>query len=50
MTELFMATERLVEGDTLRGARACQGEVEIYEYFNSSVKGEKIELIWEKSS
>ncbi len=50
MTELYMATERLVEGDVLRGARACQDEVEIYEWFNSSVKDEKIELIWEKSS
>lgn len=48
MTELYMATEKLVESDVLRGARACQKEVEIYEWFNSSVKGEKMELIWEK--
>lgn len=47
-TELYMATERLVESDVLRGAKACQDEVEIYEWFNSSVKGEKIELIWNK--
>ena len=46
--ELYMATEKLVERDVLRGAKACQKEVEIYEWFNSSVKGEKIELIWEK--
>ena len=48
MAELFMATERLVESDVLRGARACRETVEIYEWFNSCVKGEKIELIWEK--
>lgn len=46
--ELFMATEKLAERNVLSGAKACQDEVEIYEWFNSSVKGEKIELIWEK--
>jgi len=46
--ELFMATERLVESDVLRGAKACQDKIEIYEWFNASVKGEKIELIWKK--
>jgi cytochrome P450 len=49
MAELFMATERLAESGVLRGVRACQDKVEIYEWFNSCVKGEKIELIWEKS-
>ena len=49
MTELYMATERLAESNVLRGARLCQDKVEIYEWFNSSVKGEKIELIWETS-
>lgn len=50
MTELYWATERVVEGDVLRGARVPgdgKQEVEIYEWFNSSVKGEKIELIWD---
>jgi cytochrome P450 len=46
MTELYIATERLVEADVLRGSKAVQEKVEIYEWFNSSVKGEKIELIW----
>ncbi|KAF8851158.1 cytochrome P450 [Acephala macrosclerotiorum] len=46
--ELYMGTERLVERDVLRDAKACQDKVEIYEWFNSSVKGERIELIWEK--
>lgn len=47
--ELFMATEKLVEHDVLKGARACQDGVEIFEWFNSAVKGEKIELIWEEA-
>jgi len=45
--ELFMATEKIVEKDVLRGARACEETVEIYEWFNSSVKGEKIGLVRE---
>lgn len=45
--ELYMATEKLVESDVLRGAKACQDDVEIYEWFNSKVKGEKIELTFE---
>ncbi|KAL3420108.1 cytochrome P450 [Phlyctema vagabunda] len=48
-TELYFATQKLAESNVLKGARVCQeGEIEIYEWFNSSVKGEKIELIWEK--
>jgi cytochrome P450 len=49
-TELYMATERLVESDVLRGAESCRDKVEIYEWFNSCVKGHKIELIWKKYS
>ncbi|KAJ8060725.1 hypothetical protein OCU04_011029 [Sclerotinia nivalis] len=44
--ELLMAVEKVAENDVLRGARVVQEEVEIYEWFNSSVKGEKMELIW----
>jgi cytochrome P450 len=45
--ELQFATERLARSNVLAGARAVQSEVEIYEWFNSKVKGERIELIWE---
>lgn len=45
-TELYMATEQLAVKDVLRGAELCQDKVEIYEWFNSSVKGHKIELVW----
>lgn len=46
--ELLMATEKLAESGVLTGAKVCQEEVEIFEWFNSSVKGERIDLIWEK--
>lgn len=46
--ELYLATERLVESNVLHGAKPCQAKVEVYEWFNSSVKGHKIELVWEK--
>jgi cytochrome P450 len=45
--ELQFATERLARSNVLEGARAVQGKVEIYEWFNSKVKGEKIELVWD---
>jgi hypothetical protein len=48
MTELYMAMERLAKSDVLRGANVCQDKLEIYEWFNSSITGEKIELIWNK--
>lgn len=50
MTELYWATEKIVERDVLRGAKLPNGkeDVEINEWFNSSVKGEKIELVWER--
>jgi cytochrome P450 len=49
LTELYMVAENLAESRVLEGARACQSKVEIYEWFNSSVKGEKIELLWSKA-
>lgn len=46
--ELYWATEALVRRDVLRGAKAVGGgSVKILEWFNSKVKDEKIELIWE---
>lgn len=42
MTELYWVMERVVQRDLLGGGTE---EVEIYELFHGSVKGEKIELI-----
>jgi cytochrome P450 len=44
--ELFCAVQRLVEEDVLKGAECCQEGIEIVEWFNSKVKGERIELVW----
>ncbi|KAL1886600.1 hypothetical protein Plec18167_000532 [Paecilomyces lecythidis] len=49
LTELMLATQKIAETDALRGARTVQDKIEIYEWFNSRVKGEKIELIWGKA-
>jgi len=45
--ELQFATERLAKSEVLDGGRPVQDEVKIYEWFNSKVKGGKIELVWE---
>ena len=45
-TELFMAVEKLVEADVLKGARPVKEKIEIYEWFNSKVKDGRIELVW----
>lgn len=45
--ELYMAVEKIVESDILRGAKVVQDKVEVWEWFNVAVKGNKIELIWE---
>lgn len=47
--ELALATQKIAEADALKGARALQDKIEIYEWFNSRVKGERIELVWEGS-
>ncbi|KAJ4360936.1 uncharacterized protein N0V89_001505 [Didymosphaeria variabile] len=45
--ELHIATERLASSRVLDGGRAVrEGDIEIYEWFNSKVKGEKIEIVW----
>jgi len=44
--ELQFATERLARSGVLDGARAVRERVEIFEWFNSKIKGGKIELVW----
>ncbi|KAJ8109621.1 hypothetical protein OPT61_g7325 [Boeremia exigua] len=45
--ELHLATERLASSAVLDGGRAVEeGDVKIYEWFNSKVDGEKIEIVW----
>jgi hypothetical protein len=45
--ELILATERVLRSGVMKGARSVQqGDIVIYEWFNSKVKDEKIELLW----
>lgn len=46
LQEMFIATECIVKSGVLAGAKPVGDKIEIYEWFNSSVKGEKIELMW----
>lgn len=45
--ELFWGVEALVRKDVLRGAQPVRKKIEIVEWFNSKVKDEKIEFVWE---
>lgn len=45
--ELFVAVERLVRADVLSGARAVEERVQLYEWFNSKVRGGRVELVWD---
>ncbi|KAF1360994.1 cytochrome P450 4A10 [Lizonia empirigonia] len=44
--ELHLATERLASSKVLDGGQVVQEDVEIYEWFNSKVKGERIDINW----
>lgn len=46
--ELNLATLSIVESDVLRRARPVQDRIEIKEWFNSRVNGEKILLEWDR--
>lgn len=43
---LFWSVEGLVKSDVLKGARPVKDRIEILEWFNSRVKGKKVELVW----
>ncbi|KAI4117697.1 MAG: hypothetical protein LQ345_002121 [Seirophora villosa] len=45
-TELFMAVEKVVKSDVLKGAKPAKDTVEFWEWFNVAAKGNKIELVW----
>nr|POE63170.1 cytodhrome p450 monooxygenase [Quercus suber] len=45
MEELLLATRSLATEDVLRGAEAIGDRIEIIEWFNSKVVGEKVELV-----
>ncbi|TKA74391.1 hypothetical protein B0A55_04524 [Friedmanniomyces simplex] len=45
-TELFLAVRAIARHDVLAGAEAVGEKIEMLEWFNSKIKGEKIELVW----
>ncbi|KAK4561003.1 hypothetical protein LTR86_004958 [Recurvomyces mirabilis] len=45
-TELLLATRALAREGVLEGAKAVKERIELLEWFNSSVVGEKIEIVW----
>ncbi|KIW29214.1 uncharacterized protein PV07_05041 [Cladophialophora immunda] len=44
--ELYAAVARVAEADVLRGAKTLTPNIEILEWFNSKVVGERIDLAW----
>lgn len=47
MTEMCLAVRAIARADVLTGARPVMDKVEILEWFNSKVKGERIDIEWE---
>ena len=47
MTELVLATRAIVRENVLEGAQPVCEKIEYLEWFNSRIKGEKIELVWQ---
>ena len=45
--ELFLAVRSIARHDVLKGAKALGEKIEILEWFNSKVKGESIQIVWE---
>lgn len=44
--ELFCAVEKVIKADVLTGAKTLVDKIEILEWFNSKVVGERIDLVW----
>ncbi|KAF2166593.1 hypothetical protein M409DRAFT_66605 [Zasmidium cellare ATCC 36951] len=47
MVELCLATRAVVRSGVLEGARPVGERLEVFEWFNAKVKGERIDLVWE---
>ncbi|KAK5693535.1 hypothetical protein LTR97_010104 [Elasticomyces elasticus] len=46
-TELFLAVRAIARSNLLEGAQAVGEKIEMMEWFNSKIVGEKIELLWQ---
>lgn len=47
MQELFLAVRAIARENVLAGAKPVSDKIELLEWFNSKVIGERIDLIWE---
>lgn len=45
--ELLLATRAIAREDVLQGAKPVGEEIRLLEWFNSSVVGEKVEVVWQ---
>ncbi|KAL8946699.1 MAG: hypothetical protein Q9222_006942 [Ikaeria aurantiellina] len=46
MHELLMAVKKVAEADMMRSLRPVQDSIEVYEWFNTAIKGNKVEVAW----
>ncbi|KAI5358507.1 Putative cytochrome P450 [Septoria linicola] len=47
MLELTLATRAVARSGVMEGAKVVQEKIEVTEWFNAQIVGEKIELVWE---
>ena len=47
MMELILTARKVVREGVLRGAKVVRERVEVVEWFNAKIVGEKVELVWE---
>ena len=47
MHEMRLATAAVARAGILKGARVVKERIEVVEWFNAKVVGEKIEIVWE---
>lgn len=47
MTELLLTARAVVKSNVLKGAKVVKERVEVVEWFNAKIVGEKVELVWE---
>ncbi|KAL8769064.1 MAG: hypothetical protein Q9209_004850 [Squamulea sp. 1 TL-2023] len=44
--ELFMAIKQVAESDVLRGAKPVADEIDVHGWFNTVIKGNRVDLVW----
>ncbi|KAL8954901.1 MAG: hypothetical protein Q9183_006877 [Haloplaca sp. 2 TL-2023] len=47
MAQLTMAVEKIVESDVLKGARVKREKLDVVEWFNVKIEGNKVEIVWD---